>query len=243
MMMNLPTGRTLTCTCGNEICRICGENDHFPSNCGDIKTWARIVNANEAQWLHDIVTQQCPMCKMAIDKNGGCIHMTCKCGHSFCWICMKVWKGHTNYGECNSIKKEDHERKLLEEQEKRKSNDGYYSVKFEEAKSEVERAESMSKRVAAMDMEAVIKELNQYHILTNDLLRLKQAKEVVIEALTVLIYSHIYIFFEREGYLLLKRDLEFYTQLMSELDDFLQQRVHSVEIVSAKFKKLNDRKL
>lgn len=77
------------------------------------------------------------MCKTHIDKNGGCIHMTCRCGHSFCWICLKVWSGHTNYGECSSIKKEDHEKKLKEQQDKIKNDEGSYNLRFEEAKSQV----------------------------------------------------------------------------------------------------------
>lgn len=122
IFINYCQERTLTCTCGNSICRICGQADHYPLDCGDLKTWNKIVNAKDKQWLNEIVTQQCPMCKTPIDKNGGCIHMHCRCGHDFCWICLKVWSGHKNYGECNSIKREDHEKKLREQQEKIKKD-------------------------------------------------------------------------------------------------------------------------
>jgi len=36
-----------------------------------------------------IMTKKCPMCNTRIEKNGGCDHMTCRCGHNFCWICGK----------------------------------------------------------------------------------------------------------------------------------------------------------
>jgi len=29
--------------------------------------------------------QRCPRCRSAIEKNGGCNHMTCRCGHHFQW--------------------------------------------------------------------------------------------------------------------------------------------------------------
>lgn len=71
-----------------------------------------MVNDKENQWVHQLVVQKCPMCKEPISKNEGCIHMTCRCGHSFCWICLKIWKGHNNYETCSSISKKDHEEKL-----------------------------------------------------------------------------------------------------------------------------------
>jgi len=36
--------------------------------------------------------KRCPGCKTYIEKNEGCIHMTCiKCRHEFCWKCLSKW--------------------------------------------------------------------------------------------------------------------------------------------------------
>ncbi|CAE7370501.1 unnamed protein product [Symbiodinium natans] len=35
--------------------------------------------------------KRCPKCREYIEKNGGCDHMTCRCGHQFSWSTLKPW--------------------------------------------------------------------------------------------------------------------------------------------------------
>lgn len=43
--------------------------------------------ANEQGW------QSCQQCKQIVDLiPGGCNHMTCRCGHQFCYVCGQRWK-------------------------------------------------------------------------------------------------------------------------------------------------------
>ena len=35
--------------------------------------------------------KQCPGCRVRTYKDGGCNHMTCRCGHQYCWLCMRAW--------------------------------------------------------------------------------------------------------------------------------------------------------
>jgi len=43
------------------------------------------------EWLQNN-TKACPQCKTSVEKNKGCNHMTCKCSHQFCWLCLAGWR-------------------------------------------------------------------------------------------------------------------------------------------------------
>ena len=52
------------------------------------------------EWLsglyEEFFTKECPKCGIAIFKNGGCKHMTCKkCNYEFCWICTQFYGSHS----------------------------------------------------------------------------------------------------------------------------------------------------
>jgi len=36
--------------------------------------------------------KMCPQCNVAIEKNGGCDHMTCRCGHEFWWSTLLPYR-------------------------------------------------------------------------------------------------------------------------------------------------------
>jgi hypothetical protein len=41
-----------------------------------------------AGWAYSIGAHTCPKCRVPIEKNDGCNHMTCpKCNHYWCWSC------------------------------------------------------------------------------------------------------------------------------------------------------------
>ncbi|KAL1858926.1 hypothetical protein Daus18300_009796 [Diaporthe australafricana] len=48
----------------------------------------------EDEWseqLIEVSTKGCPRCAKRIEKNEGCMHMTCPCGYEFCWECTGPW--------------------------------------------------------------------------------------------------------------------------------------------------------
>lgn len=39
-----------------------------------------------------MAVRSCPFCRVAIQKDGGCNHMTCtQCHGEFCWVCLQAW--------------------------------------------------------------------------------------------------------------------------------------------------------
>jgi hypothetical protein len=51
------------------------------------------------------MTNNCPKCEIPIDRVSGCYHMTCSCGHEFCWYCLK------NYHNVNRSEYRQHNQK------------------------------------------------------------------------------------------------------------------------------------
>ncbi|CAE8721383.1 unnamed protein product [Polarella glacialis] len=98
-------GSEVSCLCGTRWCFGCGADAHLPVSCDTVKKWEdkNKDSAGDASWIK-AHAKLCPKCDNPIEKNGGCMHMTCQkpggCGHEFCWICMREWKGHTT---CNAI--------------------------------------------------------------------------------------------------------------------------------------------
>eukprot|EP00943_MAST-04B_sp_MAST-4B-sp1_P006396 g6396.t1 len=77
------------------ISKYIGMEKHKMSVAGEMTGSGANELASEI-WLR-ANTKNCPKCKVLIQKNDGCNHMTCKhCTHQFCWICMGDWKAHGN---------------------------------------------------------------------------------------------------------------------------------------------------
>ncbi|CAO2145015.1 unnamed protein product [Urochloa humidicola] len=85
------------CACRHGFCWRCGEEAHRPVSCETVRAWMDKNNSYSAtaNWVLD-KTKPCPKCLMPLEKDQGCMHMTCPppCGHEFCWVCLDPWNDH-----------------------------------------------------------------------------------------------------------------------------------------------------
>eukprot|EP00775_Hariotina_reticulata_P011699 gene11699-11843_t len=82
--------------CGTTFCFSCKEEAHRPVSCDTVRKWIT-KNSAESENLNWILanTKPCPKCHRPIEKNQGCMHMTCsQCRHEFCWLCNGAWADH-----------------------------------------------------------------------------------------------------------------------------------------------------
>ncbi|KAK9725093.1 hypothetical protein RND81_05G122200 [Saponaria officinalis] len=87
----------VTCLCTHMFCWNCTEEAHRPVDCDTVNKWI-LKNTAEAENMNWILanSKPCPKCKRPIEKNQGCMHMTCNppCKFEFCWLCLGTWSDH-----------------------------------------------------------------------------------------------------------------------------------------------------
>ncbi|CAI7852799.1 unnamed protein product, partial [Closterium sp. NIES-54] len=75
----------------------CLEEAHRPVDCETVGKWI-LKNSAESENMNWILanSKSCPKCKRPIEKNQGCMHMTCTppCKYEFCWLCLGAWSEH-----------------------------------------------------------------------------------------------------------------------------------------------------
>ncbi|ESW03959.1 hypothetical protein PHAVU_011G055500 [Phaseolus vulgaris] len=87
----------VSCLCSYSFCWNCTEEAHRPVDCGTVAKWI-LKNSAESENMNWILanSKPCPKCKRPIEKNQGCMHMTCTppCKFEFCWLCLGQWSEH-----------------------------------------------------------------------------------------------------------------------------------------------------
>jgi ariadne-1 len=87
----------VACHCSYGFCWNCTEEAHRPVDCATVAKWI-LKNSAESENMNWILanSKPCPKCKRPIEKNQGCMHITCTppCKFEFCWLCLGAWSEH-----------------------------------------------------------------------------------------------------------------------------------------------------
>ncbi|KAH0359346.1 hypothetical protein KCU65_g10010, partial [Aureobasidium melanogenum] len=70
--------------CGHSTCKLCRALDHEGECAGPTKEDEQTLALIEKEQY-----QQCSQCCRVVERTQGCSHMTCPCGHEFCYHCGK----------------------------------------------------------------------------------------------------------------------------------------------------------
>ncbi|XP_006364589.1 probable E3 ubiquitin-protein ligase RNF217 [Solanum tuberosum] len=79
--------------CHRLLCAACGVPWHTGFDCDKFQNDEKNREddlkveelASSSKWM------KCPHCKHIVQKADGCIHITCRCGSQFCYICGETW--------------------------------------------------------------------------------------------------------------------------------------------------------
>eukprot|EP00253_Pinus_taeda_P031580 PITA_31580 len=97
------THKDVVYNCSHKFCWNRLEESHRPIGCDTVKKWIDQINNGDSQNTYWIFcnSKPCPKCGRPIEKNQGCMHMTCRspCEFQFCWLCLGDWFKH---GPCNA---------------------------------------------------------------------------------------------------------------------------------------------
>jgi ariadne-1 len=224
--------RIIVCHCGFSWCFKCGADAHQPLSCDDLAKW-RLKDTSNAEGTNEdwllVNTKKCPGCQKPIQKNQGCMHMTCTCGHQFCWLCLGAWSQHgsdtggvyacnrfTAMRDAGDLRDEERDRFIAEQSLKRYE---HYSSRFIDHKKAIGFAKKKQEKLKAsvLNMVATLKTTNPAEFDT-----FIEASNLILEARTGLAYSYPLGYFMTSP-----AKLSFYEFLQGELE-------HSLDILDQK---------
>lgn len=161
-------------------------------------------------------TKACPKCQVNIQKNGGCMHMTCgKCRYEFCWICMGLWSHRHQCNRDNEVHPTNQAvifiRRFVQ-----------YNAKHETMKQafKLDVGQYRHKMIKGKEMEL------EAQIIKIDFV--STAIEVLLECRRVLMHSYIFSYFmttiDNQMYIF-EDNLKYLEQCTEELSGILEHEV------------------
>ena len=242
--------KEIKCKCGQIFCFSCLEESHIPCDCFMAKEWknyAEKFGNNDFVWIKKETNEEksftnnqfmkkCPKCKLIIEKNQGCNHMTCPCGYEFCWNCLKSWHNHEScYGK-NKVNKNQELVPFVIIKEKKKNfyipgkskkiNEEkltplerymkYYKGWFSYNKN-FENFEAIKNKISELKLELI----GDKNILESDLIFLEDAKTTILDCNRALKYIFIFQYYlnDEDAEELINNDLDI---LQNQMDSLLE---------------------
>jgi ariadne-1 len=224
------------CGCGFRFCFKCCDyeiGDHMPADCDSVEAW-RQKAADESENVTWMIanTKKCPQCRSPIEKNGGCMHMTCRkgsggCGFEFCWLCRGPWSEHGShtggYYNCNkydSSTAKDEDTKAADAKTELEHYMFYYH-RYESHRNAMKIADEQRKNADKKGNAIMAK----FDVRAADTKFLMEATEQLLNNRRVLQWSYVYGFYlsdptksaEKNLFEYLQEDLEKHTNYLSEL--------------------------
>merc|ERR1712232_1163378 len=179
-------------SCSISFCISCGEEPHDPCGCKRLELWRqKCKNDSEtANWM-TANTKTCPKCSARIEKNGGCMYITCqKCKHGFCWICM----GTHHVSTCNEFVEEG---KNLNRSKAKGELERYlhYYVRYDGHAKSQKIAQKKIEKLEEIDNCTIETSAEDYEM-WRDVGFLKEANRQLIQCRRVLKYTYAFAFYK-----------------------------------------------
>ena len=80
--------------CKTQFCVEGCEKPHPGYTCEKHQEWLKENGEADNRMQNYVLTNKiktCNNCRWPVEKNGGCNHMTCRCGNQFCYVCGGTW--------------------------------------------------------------------------------------------------------------------------------------------------------
>lgn len=214
------------CLCSTSFCWNCLEDAHRPVDCSTVAKWV-LKNSSEAENVTWILakTKPCPKCRRPIEKNLGCMHMSCgsPCKHQFCWLCLGPWDKHNG---CNTYKNSTEMKEFDNIRERAKKSLDRYNHYYERWVGN-----QSSRKQAVRDFHETqtehMKKLSELHGQPDSHLQfITQAWLQIIECRRVLKWTYAYGYYIPENE---KTKKTFFEYLQGEAESGLEKLHHCAE--------------
>jgi len=226
---------SVICACGLAFCFRCADfevGDHMPATCENVEAWTQKAGdeSENVRWMI-ANTKKCPECRKPIEKNGGCMHMTCQkhsggCGFEFCWLCRGPWTQHGTetggYYACNKydVSKAKDEDTAATAIKTELEEYMFYYHRYESHHNAYKIADDQRRQAQLRGGEI----MDKFKVRAQDTTFLLEATEQLLSNRKVLKWSYVYGFYinkkntkELNLFQYLQEDLEKHTDKLSQL--------------------------